>query len=83
MRKILNLFSIMIISTFIIGVFESCGHVHESTQLQDLKAEVILLESQVNAKQEDNTKLKERIAWHDEKITEVLKGINELKERCP
>jgi len=83
MRKILNLFSIMIISTFIIGVFESCTHVNESTQLQDLKAEVILLESQVKTKQEDNSKLKERITWHDEMITKFLKGIEEVKERCP
>ncbi|MBL7105934.1 MAG: hypothetical protein ISS18_16535 [Bacteroidales bacterium] len=73
----------MIISTFIIGIFESCSPVHESTQLQDLKDEVKLLESQVKAKQEDNSKLKERIVALDEKITMVLKDFAEVKERCP
>ena len=83
MRKILNLFLIVFISTFIIGIFESCSYVPECTQLQDLKAEVKLLESQVKTKQEENSELKKRIASIDEKITKVLKDFSEVRERCP
>ncbi|MBL7129050.1 MAG: hypothetical protein ISS16_08710 [Ignavibacteria bacterium] len=83
MGKLLNLFLVMLIMTFFIGVIERCSPIHESTQLQDLKAELQLLESQVKTKQEENSKLKKRVAEIDKNITNVLTDFAEVRERCP
>ncbi len=83
MGKLLNLFLVMLIMTFFIGVIERCSPIHESTQLQDLKAELQLLESQVKTKQEENSKLQKQIEEIDKKIKNVQTDFVEVKERCP
>jgi septal ring factor EnvC (AmiA/AmiB activator) len=52
-------------------------------QLNDLKAEVESLQSQVNAKQDEKSQLQKQIADKDAKIKQYLDDIAAVQKRCP
>ena len=87
MAKMKNLFFVLLTvmtlagSTFLVG----CGGVSEEQmqELNDLKAEVDALQSQVNAKQDEKSNLQKQIA-DKEASTKELQGIAEATRRnCP
>lgn len=87
MAKMKNLFFVLLTvvmlagSTFLVG----CGGVSEEQmqQLNDLKAEVDALQSQVNAKQDEKSNLQKQIADKEASIKE-LQGIADATRRnCP
>ena len=87
MAKMKNLFFILLTivvltgSSFLVG----CGGVSEEQmqQLNDLKAEVDALQSQVNAKNDEKSDLQRQIADQDAKIKE-WQGIAEgIRKNCP
>ncbi|KXK04117.1 MAG: hypothetical protein WBP57_02620 [Ignavibacteria bacterium] len=69
-------------STFLVG----CGggvSEEQMQQLNDLKAEVESLQSQVNAKQNEKSQLERQVADKDAKIRQYLNDIDAVKKRCP
>lgn len=69
-------------STFLVG----CGggvSEEQMQQLNDLKAEVESLQSQVNAKQNEKSQLERQVADKDAKIRQYLNDIAAVKQRCP
>ena len=52
-------------------------------QLNDLRAEVESLQSQVNAKQDEKSQLERQIADKDAKIKQYLNDIAAVQKRCP
>ena len=83
-----NLFLTLIIAAFISGsVFMTgCGggvSEEQMQQLNDLRAEVESLQSQVNAKQNEKSQLERQIADKDAKIKQYLNDIAAVKSRCP
>lgn len=85
MAKMKNLFfvllTVVMFSSFLVG----CGGVSEEQmqQLNDLKAEVDALQSQVNAKQDEKSNLQKQIADKEASIKE-LQGIADATRRnCP
>ena len=83
-----NLFLTLIIAAFISGsVFMTgCGggvSEEQMQQLNDLRAEVESLQSQVNAKQNEKSQLERQIADKDAKIKQYLNDIAAVKQRCP
>ena len=85
MVKIKNLFFILLASAFISGMAGCGGGVSEEQMqaLNDLKAEVESLQSQVNAKQDEKSQLQKQIADKDAKIKQYLDDIAAVKKRCP
>lgn len=68
-------------STFLVG----CGGVSDEQmqQLNDLKAEVDALQSQVNAKNDEKSNLQKQIADQEAKVNE-WQGIAEgIRRNCP
>ena len=83
-----NLFLTLIIAAFISGsVFMTgCGggvSEEQMQQLNDLRAEVESLQSQVNAKQDEKSQLERQIADKDAKIKQYLNDIAAVQKRCP
>lgn len=69
-------------STFLVG----CGggvSEEQMQQLNDLKAEVESLQSQVNAKQNEKSQLERQVADKDAKIRQYLNDISAVNQRCP
>jgi septal ring factor EnvC (AmiA/AmiB activator) len=52
-------------------------------QLNDLRAEVESLQSQVNAKQDEKSQLERQIADKDAKIKQYMNDIAAVQKRCP
>ena len=88
MAKRKNLFLSLILAAFISGsVFMTgCGggvSEEQMQQLNDLRAEVESLQSQVNAKQDEKSQLERQIADKDAKIKQYLNDIAAVQKRCP
>jgi septal ring factor EnvC (AmiA/AmiB activator) len=85
MAKIKNMFFILLAAAFISGMVGCGGGVSEEQmqQLNDLKAEVESLQSQVNAKQDEKSQLQKQIADKDAKIKQYQNDIASVKKRCP
>ncbi len=87
MAKMRNLFFILLTvtmlagSTFIVG----CGGLSDEQiqQLNDLKAEVDALQSQVNAKNDEKSNLQKQIADQEAKIKEWQGIADGIKRNCP
>ncbi len=52
-------------------------------QLNDLKAEVESLQSQVNAKMDEKSQLQKQIADKDAKIKQYQNDMDAVRKRCP
>ncbi|MFC2093664.1 hypothetical protein ACFLSV_07175 [Bacteroidota bacterium] len=86
MVKIKNMFFILLASAFITGMVAGCGggvDEEQMQQLNDLKAEVESLQSQVNSKQDEKSQLQKQIADKDAKIKQYLDDIAAVQKRCP
>jgi len=85
MAKIKNMFFILLAAAFISGMAGCGGGVDEEQMqaLNDLKAEVESLQSQVNAKQDEKSQLQKQIADKDAKIKQYLDDIASVQKRCP
>lgn len=82
MAKIKSMFLVLLTAAFIAG----CGGGVSEEQLQqlnDLKAEVESLQSQVNSKQDEKAQLQKQIADKDAKIKSYQNDIDAVKKRCP
>ena len=88
MAKSKNLFTSLLIAAFISGTMfmTGCGggvSEEQMQQLNDLRAEVESLQSQVNAKQDEKSQLERQIADKDAKIRQYLNDIAAVQKRCP
>jgi len=88
MAKSKNLFLSLLIAAFISGTMfmTGCGggvSEEQMQQLNDLRAEVESLQSQVNAKQDEKSQLERQIADKDAKIRQYLNDIAAVQKRCP
>jgi septal ring factor EnvC (AmiA/AmiB activator) len=88
MAKSKNLFLSLLIAAFISGTMfmTGCGggvSEEQMQQLNDLRAEVESLQSQVNAKQDEKSQLERQIADKDAKIKQYLNDIAAVQSRCP
>ena len=88
MAKSKNLFLSLLIAAFISGTafLTGCGGGVSEEQLQqlnDLRAEVESLQSQVNAKQDEKSQLERQIADKDAKIKQYMNDIAAVQRRCP
>ncbi|MEO8447711.1 MAG: hypothetical protein ABI528_09465 [bacterium] len=85
MAKMKNLFfvllTVVMFSSFLVG----CGGVSEEQmqQLNDLKAEVDALQSQVNAKNDEKSNLQKQIADQEAKIKEWQGIADGIRKNCP
>ena len=87
MAKMKNLFFILLTvvaltgSTFLVG----CGGVSDEQmqQLNDLKAEVDALQSQVNAKNDEKSGLQKQIADQEALIKEFQGIQDQMRKNCP
>lgn len=87
MAKMKNLFFVLLTVVALTGstMLVGCGGVSEEQiqQLNDLKAEVDALQSQVNAKNDEKSNLQKQIA-DKEAATRELQGIAEqTRKNCP
>jgi septal ring factor EnvC (AmiA/AmiB activator) len=88
MAKSKNLFLSLLIAAFISGsmFMTGCGggvSEEQMQQLNDLRAEVESLQSQVNAKQDEKSQLERQIADKDAKIKQYMNDIAAVQKRCP
>ncbi len=88
MAKLKNLFFILLTvvtlagSTFLVG----CGggvDAEQIQQLNDLKAAVDALQSQVNAKNDEKSSLQKQIADQEAKIKEFQGITDQMRKNCP
>ncbi len=87
MAKMKNLFFVLLTvvlltsSTMLVG----CGGVSEEQiqQLNDLKAEVDALQSQVNAKNDEKSALQKQIADKEASIKELQGIAEQTRKNCP
>lgn len=87
MARMKNLFFILLTvvtfagSTFLVG----CGGVSDEQmqQLNDLKAEVDALQSQVNAKNDEKSDLQKQIADQEAKVKEWQGIADGIRKNCP
>ena len=88
MAKMKNLFFVLLTvamlagSTFLVG----CGGGVDEEQIQqlnDLKAEVDALQSQVNAKNDEKSNLQKQIADQEAKVKEWQGITDAMKKNCP
>jgi septal ring factor EnvC (AmiA/AmiB activator) len=84
MARIKNMFFVLLTVAFLSGIIAGCGGVSEEQlkQLNDLKAEVESLQSQVNAKEGERTSLLKQIADKDAKIKDFQKQMDAAKANC-
>jgi septal ring factor EnvC (AmiA/AmiB activator) len=88
MAKSKNLFMILLTALMLTGsvVMTGCGggvSEEQMQQLNDLRAEVESLQSQVNARQDEKSSLERQVADRDAKIRQYLSDIDAVKRRCP
>jgi septal ring factor EnvC (AmiA/AmiB activator) len=88
MAKSKNLFMILLTAVLLSGsaLLTGCGggvSEEQMQQLNDLRAEVESLQSQVNAKQDEKSSLERQVADRDAKIRQYLNDIDAVKRRCP
>ena len=88
MAKSRKLFMTLLLAAFISGsaFLTGCGggvSEEQMQQLNDLRAEVESLQSQVNAKQDEKSQLERQVADKDAKIKQYLNDIAAVKQRCP
>lgn len=82
MAKIKNMFFVLLTFAFLTGLIAGCGGGVSEEQLQqlnDLKAEVESLQSQVNAKESEKSQLQKQIADKDAKIKDFQKQMEAAK----
>ncbi len=87
MAKMKNLFFVLLTvatlagSTFLVG----CGGVSEEQmqELNDLKAQVDALQSQVNAKNDEKSALQKQVADREAKIKEWQGLADAVRRNCP
>jgi len=84
MARIKNMFFVLLTVAFLSGIIAGCGGVSEEQlkQLNDLKAEVEPLQSQVNAKEGERSSLLKQIADKDAKIKDFQKQMDAAKSNC-
>jgi len=84
MARIKNMFFVLLTVAFLSGIIAGCGGVSEEQlkQLNDLKAEVESLQSQVNAKEGERSSLLKQIADKDAKIKDFQKQMDAAKSNC-
>jgi outer membrane murein-binding lipoprotein Lpp len=84
MAKIKNMFFVLLTVAFLSGMIAGCGGVSEEQmkQLNDLKAEVESLQSQVNAKESERNALLKQITEKDAKIKDYMKQCDQAKTNC-
>lgn len=84
MARIKNMFFVLLTVAFLSGLVAGCGGVSEEQlkQLNDLKAEVEALQSQVNAKEGERSSLLKQIADKDAKIKDFEKQTDQAKANC-
>lgn len=84
MARIKNMFFVLLTVAFLSGLIAGCGGVSEEQlkQLNDLKAEVESLQSQVNAKEGERSSLLKQIADKDAKIKDYQKQTEQAKANC-
>ncbi|MFA5012587.1 MAG: hypothetical protein WC644_11630 [Ignavibacteria bacterium] len=84
MARIKNMFFVLLTVAFLSGLIAGCGGVSEEQlkQLNDLKAEVESLQSQVNAKEGERSSLLKQIADKDAKIKDFQKQTDQAKANC-
>ena len=74
---------IMFSSTIVITGCSSGPDDEQIQQLNDLKAEVESLQSQVNAKMDEKSQLQKQIADKDAKIKQYQNDMDAVRKRCP
>jgi peptidoglycan hydrolase CwlO-like protein len=84
MARIKNMFFVLLTVAFLSGLVAGCGGVSEEQlkQLNDLKAEVESLQSQVNAKEAERNALLKQISEKDAKIKDFEKQTDQAKANC-
>lgn len=84
MARIKNMFFVLLTVGFLSGLVAGCGGVSEEQlkQLNDLKAEVEALQSQVNAKEAERNALLKQIADKVAKIKDYEKLTDQAKANC-
>lgn len=84
MAKIKNMFFVLLTVMFLSGIIAGCGGVSEEQmkQLNDLKAEVESLQSQVNAKESEQAQLMKQVADKEAKIKDYQKQTEQAKANC-
>ena len=88
MAKSRKLFMTLLLAAFISGsaFLTGCGggvSEEQMQQLNDLRAEVESLQSQVNAKQDEKSQLERQVADKDAKIKQYLNDMASVRQRCP
>ena len=84
MAKFKNMFFVLLTVLFLSGIIAGCGGVSEEQmkQLNDLKAEVESIQSQVNAKESEQAQLMKQIADKEAKIKDYQKQTEQAKANC-
>ncbi len=85
MARIKNMFFVLLTVAFLSGLIAGCGggvSEEQLKQLNDLKAEVESLQSQVNAKEGERSSLLKQIADKDAKIKDFQKQTEQAKANC-
>ncbi len=87
MAKMKNLFFVLLTVVVLSGssMIAGCGGVSEEQmqQLNDLKAEVDALQSQVNAKNDEKSALQKQIADKEASIKELQGIAEQTRKNCP
>jgi len=84
MARIKNMFFVLLTVAFLSGLIAGCGGVSEEQlkQLNDLKAEVESLQSQVNAKESERNSLVKQAADKEAKIKVFQTQTEQAKANC-
>ncbi len=85
MAKLRNMFFLVLTFAFLSGLIVGCGggvSEEQMKQLNDLKAEVESLQSQVSAKESEKAQLQKQIADKDAKIKDFQKQTEQAKANC-
>lgn len=85
MARIKNMFFVLLTVAFLSGLIAGCGggvSEEQLKQLNDLKAEVESLQSQVNAKEGEKSSLQKQIADKDAKIKDFQKQMDAARANC-
>lgn len=87
MAKMKNLFFVLLTIVMLTGstMLVGCGGVSEEQmqQLNDLKAEVDALQSQVNARNDEKSALQKQIADREASIKELQGIAEQTRKNCP
>ena len=87
MAKMKNLFFVLLTVVLLTGstMLVGCGGVSEEQmqQLNDLKAEVDALQSQVNARNDEKSALQKQVADKEASIKELQGIADQTRKNCP